>query len=856
MRLFVVPSVLLAFSFFFNQSKAAGQQVKNQAGLSSGPVVYDELQLTWGLEVKDFEKRRCIQLKEDAGRGLAEVYVFEPSASYDLSVFYVDENVGASELAISINDRPAGTIRFDGETKGSASSFTFRKKTLPAIPIQQWSRIALEFTGDGAERCRVEKIVLTRTGAFQGKTEFLKKPATLQVFESSSDRLGGRELLPRYVNGRIDQLMAQRVAALTQLTTPAEWKAQQDKVRSKLDKFFGTFPERTPLNAKITGKTERENYTIEKLYFESQPGYYVTANLYTPRNRPGPLPAVLFTCGHSEDGKASALYHSACLGLVHKGYVVLAFDPTGQGERLEYFSKDPKDKNVQGAVDQHYYLGRPSFLVDWTLSGLRVWDGIRALDYLVSRPEVDTAKIAAVGNSGGGQMALLITAVDQRIKVCAAGHPGGQMEKNYLQGQNLFDRQLFSLIAPRPVRVIVGDRSGEEAPHRKKVEDMQLFLQGLGYEKDRAQLVMVDGVHDLMLPKRVAVYEWLNKWFDKEEEGSAEAPLKLEDQKDLWVTNEGLTLLSLGGESGQTLNAKRLSAIYRPAKNASELKERIAARIGWTTHEKTADLAAQTRDTLDYGDLSIEKLTYQSEEGVVIPALLLKPKKSVPNSAVYIYVSDRGKPGSYQDTAAAFALAKQGFVVLAIDVRGTGEISPTASLPSPVTYSSCTSQQWIQDCLDIQSPGFGRTMLAMRTFDLVRGIDYLLSRRELKGRKIRVYGEGGGGLWALLAAVYDPRVEGVVTDGTLVSYKQLVTNRYYAVPSAYFWAPGALCDFDIPDLARLAASKRQVWVNPINGLGRRLSTAAAAPIIGTHKNIQIVSSQNRSTADILRIIQP
>ncbi len=852
-KLFFAPFIFLA-AFSLVHKNTTPEKHRNN-GFNANQIVVDGPLLIKGLEVKDFDKRRCIQLKDYVTHGLAETHLFQSSASYDITLFYVDDKKGKGKVDIYINEKSAGSVKFNDENLKDSSSFTFKKQTLSAINIQQWSKISLRFNGDKTEKCRIEKLVLTPVGAFRGKLEKLKKPQTLQVFETAADQQTGRELLPHFVNDRIDSLMQQRVEALRQLKTPQEWEAQQNKTRTELESFFGKFPKRTPLNTKITGKIEHEKYTIEKLYFESQPGYYVTANLYIPKNRKLPAPAVLLTSGHSMPGKAFLLYHEACVELALKGYVALAIDPMGQGERIEYFSNDSKRANIEGAVNQHYYLGRPCFLVNWTFSGLRVWDCIRALDYLVSRPEVDTAKIAAVGNSGGGQMALLITAVDKRIKVCAAGHPGGEMEKNYLLGQNLFDRQILGLIAPRPVRIIQGEHSDGIPLQRKKIQDIQLFMEGLGYSKDRAQITFVDGVHDLKLPKRVAVYEWLNKWFDKEEEGSTPALVQPEAENDLWATKSGLTLVSLGGESGQTLNAQRLKKIYQPAKDVSELKRRIAERIRLNVNEKRGDINAHSIETIHYGDISVEKLTYQSEEGMLIPALLIKPKNINPSAPVYIYASEQGKPRSYNDTLIPFALAQKGNIVLAIDVRGTGEISPTASLPSPVKYSTCTAPQWIHDCLAIQSPGFGRTMLGMRTFDVIRGIDFLQTKKELEGKKITVYGEGIGGLWAMLASIYDTRISSVITENTLTSYKQLVNNKYYAVSSAYFWgAPGVLCDFDIPDLVRLAPE--QCWINPINGLGERLSFANAAAIIGNNKKVKVVSSKNNSSASIIPLFQP
>jgi cephalosporin-C deacetylase-like acetyl esterase len=847
-------AIIVCIFFAFISNKSYGQvasidnkQPKRFAISYIKPAVFDNPILLKGLEFKDFQDNRCIQLKKGATSGLAEDYFFEESGEYNISLFYFNNSNDKPVVKVVVNGQIISNVQLDSETDNSPF-LRLQHKIFKGINISKWSKIDLQFNGNGNGKCLIAKVVFTRTGDYEGKVKELPEPKSLDVFENAQDLLYGRSMLSDFVNGRIDSMMNKRVEDFSSLKSPEDWAERQNETRKKLETFFGKFPKKTPLNAKITGKIEHDKYTVEKLYFESQTNYYVTANLYIPKNRKEPMPGVLFTSGHSGPGKMLPLYQEACIGLALKGYVVLAIDPIGQGERIEYFNATDKKENVQGAVNQHYYLGRPSFLVNWTLSGLRVWDCIRGLDYLTSRPEVDTSKIAAVGNSGGGQMALLITAVDERVKVCAAGHPGGQMEKNYLLGQNLIDRQIFSLIAPRPVRVIVGEKSGEAEFHQKKIDDIQLFDQGLGYSEDRAQLVLVDGVHDLKYPKREKVYDWLNKWFNKETEGNKEPPIQTEKPQTLWASKSGLTLVSLGGETGQTLNAKRLKNIYKPEKDVNKLKKQVAERIGLNLNQKKTDLKLHSFGTNNYGDLSVEKLTYQSEEGILIPSLLIEPKNVKSNSPVYIYASDRGKPRNFHDSLTPFALAKKGYVVLAIDVRGIGETSPTPALPSPVRYSDCTQFQWYHDCLAIQSPGFRRTMLGMRTFDVMRGIDFLQTRKELQGKKIIVYGEGVGGLWATLASIYDSRISGVITDGTLTSYKQLVNNKYYAVSSAYFWgAPGVLCDFDIPDLVRLGSVKQQIWRNPINGMGEKLSASDASDILGHYRNTQIVIAKQNAT---------
>jgi cephalosporin-C deacetylase-like acetyl esterase len=680
------------------------------------------------------------------------------------------------------------------------------------------------------------------------------KTDTLRIFETAEEQLMGRRIFSDFVRAHIDSLVEKRKSELALLKTPADWRARQSMIRQRLPEFFGEFPEKTPLNAKTVGKIDRENYIIEKVIFESQPKYYVTANLYIPKGRKFPLPGVVFPCGHSDDAKAYGPYHMSGLGLVHKGYVVLVYDPMGQGERSEYFNASTKQPVVRKGVDQHHYFGKPAFLTDWTLSGLRTWDAIRAVDYLESRPEVDKDMLAAAGCSGGGQMALLITAVDERIKVCAASHPGGSMENTYLldSGHDLVDKEILSLIPPRPLRIIIGIESGEEPGHREKLEDMQLFYEGLRAGKQTGEIDMVPGIHSMNRSNRESAYEWLNKWLDKEAEGKAETLLEPETIEALWCTESGNTIISPGGETGQSLNAKRAGQIYKPEVNLTRLKERIASRTGLTLPVNSLVPQVNLFETFTYEDLYIEELTYESEKGIIIPSLLIKPKNAKPGSNIYIYASDKGKPDKYEISNLPFLLAKNGSVVLAIDVRGIGETSPTPPL-SLNKFTGYTPLLWQHDVLAIKSAGFGRSTFGMRTLDLIRGIDFIKSRDDLEGRKIVVVGEGSGGLWALLATACDQRIEGAVTVGTLPSYLQLIKNQYYNV-WGYFFVPGALRDYDIPDLARLVSPKPQVWINPVNGMGETLSFKDASLIIGSYKKLKIITRDTKSSEDLIKYI--
>ena len=202
------------------------------------------------------------------------------------------------------------------------------------------------------------------------------------------------------------------------LKTRADAKNYIRGVKEKIAKCFGQLPEKTPLNAKITGTIERDAYTIEKVIFESRPGFLVTANLYLPKGEKKPRPGVVGSCGHSTNGKAEPAYQSFSQGLARLGYVVLIFDPIGQGERLQYAHLKGKGGPGVG-VGEHLYAGNQQFLVGEFLGTWRAWDAIRALDYLLTRSEVDPRHVGITGNSGGGTMSTWLCGLESRWTMAA-----------------------------------------------------------------------------------------------------------------------------------------------------------------------------------------------------------------------------------------------------------------------------------------------------------------------------------------------------------------------------------------------------------------------------------------------------
>lgn len=219
-----------------------------------------------------------------------------------------------------------------------------------------------------------------------------------------------------YLDAIAAQDVAARHATVAAISTRSAAEARQAEVRRKVIALLGGLPERTPLNAKMLGVTQADGFRIEKVLFDSQPGFHVTALLYVPDGKPAgrKFPAILMAPGHSPAGKASD-YPVAAI-FARNGFVVLSYDPIGQGERLQYPNPAKPDTSLATRpTGEHGEASLQPVLIGDAVARYFVWDAIRGIDYLTQQPEVDPERIGALGCSGGGAMTALTGALDPRV---------------------------------------------------------------------------------------------------------------------------------------------------------------------------------------------------------------------------------------------------------------------------------------------------------------------------------------------------------------------------------------------------------------------------------------------------------
>src|SRR5712692_2722677 len=353
-----------------------------------------------------------------------------------------------------------------------------------------------------------------------------------------------------WMNQIAQQQLDKREAAVRAVQSVDQAEARKRMVRAKILELIGGLPDYAgPLNARVTGRIEKPRYVIEKVIFESLPQYFVTANLYRPRAQ-GKYPAVLFPLGHWEMGKVAAELVAANLAL--KGFVVLAYDPVGQGERQQAYDPRWRSSLGGGATDQHILAGAQSLLAGKSFARYRIWDTKRALDYLLSRPEVESEKIGCTGCSGGGTLTTYISALDPRIKVAAPAcymntfrllftGPTGDSEQSIpgflAAGLDLGD--YVELFAPKPwliVSTVADFFPIEGARHAYQEASNWYELYGA---KDKVSWAVGPGGHGTPLEDREAIYGWMIRWLKDGRGNAKEQPVELTPPFDLWATGAG-----------------------------------------------------------------------------------------------------------------------------------------------------------------------------------------------------------------------------------------------------------------------------------------------------------------------------
>lgn len=636
---------------------------------------------------------------------------------------------------------------------------------------------------------------------------------------------------------RVREIRQDRRRRLASIRTREQALAYQRRVRRAIRQAGGPRPPKTPLHARITGVTERRHYRVEKILYESRPGCLVSAHLYVPKGLEGRAPAVLATCGHSDVGKLEPLYQGFCQRLVRSGFVVLIIDPFNQGERDQYHRLAERSA-VANCCHAHNMMGKQLELTgDW-FGMWRAWDGIRGLDYLLSRPEVDRTRVGLTGNSGGGTMTTWLWAMEPRFSMAAPScfvtsflanleneipadceqYPPGVL------GAGLEMADFIIAHAPKPV-ILLGqkycffDRRGL----REAYAEVRHVYDALRAPAESTRLFIGPESHGFSVHNQEAMVEFF----------AAHADTHVRRLR---------RIDALGAESHVTPQGNTVAAGATPiyeliAARADELRQaRKRLTRGELTDSVRHILRLPKADGIPHyrilrgGTVAGQRVArYAVETERHVRAILHKRL----TEAAHIHTLDVERRlslflphvASDEELAGdglAADLAKGSAPLYLLDPRGLGE-----------SRSGEEGDFFHPYGMDYMFHGhellLGGSYLGQRVYDVLRTLDLMVA--EGAG-KITLYGRGQGALLAAYAALLHDGVAAVTLQHAPLSYHAMTQVPLVAWPVAGF-PRGVLARFDLPDIYRALGRRLslvQPWdvmMKPLRGVKLRRALAEA-----------------------------
>ncbi len=614
------------------------------------------------------------------------------------------------------------------------------------------------------------------------------------------------------------------------------WQERRCQVDLALRKAIGLerLPERSPLNAHVVHRYDMGDYTLENIIFYSRPDSPVTGNLYRPKIAAGgKRPAVLCPLGHSLDaGKGTTEYQILCIKLAELGFVVLTYDAIGHGERL-----------ISG--NTHHEAGFALLPLGQTIAGWMVWESMRAIDYLLTLPELDPERIGVTGNSGGGLNTLFTSALDERVRAAAiAGYvfhfnnwikyAGSHCTCCYLPGlyRAMEWFEIAGLIAPRAVLMMQGERDAifPISGARRAGRNTEALYSLLGH-KGMARFDEISGQpHAYSRPYRERMYGWM--LFHLMGQGKGEPidegdiqPLPENDPR-LICDKESTIMAKVPSVVDLARNQAQQVVAALPPEGSSEVRHATQCLISELTAPPNREPDNLTplsfeKSTIPAGIL--EKVFFLSEDGQPVPGLLWLPGDRPAPHRTVIIVDNRGKT-TVAESGIVEPLMERGFAVLSVDLRGRGE-----------TLGKSGTREDNNFHFAVHSVMWGRPAVGRRAFDLKRTVDFVQRREDLSSEDLTVVGFGDEALTALVATADDRRIKQLACAGYQSSFvSQLapakVSSRTELVrvwnSSAMKWGrldngnfqldlgsvvPSLLLIADIPDIASLIYPRRLLY---------------------------------------------
>jgi cephalosporin-C deacetylase-like acetyl esterase len=619
----------------------------------------------------------------------------------------------------------------------------------------------------------------------------------------------------------------ERAVAVARIQTPADLQHRRDDVRSRLLPLIGGVPEAGKRVAvRAFGSVEGDGFRVEKLVYESMPNLWVTANVYVPRSGAGLFPAVLLWPGHEASGKLGQYNWGA--NLANNGIIAMAVDPIGQGERLQHFDPELEESKVGGSTGEHGVAAYSTLLLGQHVAQYFLTDAMRAVDYLSNRRDVDAQRIGAFGCSGGGTATAYLAAFDPRVKVAAVAcyitsfeallptagpQEAEQTIPRFLQAGLDFG-DWVELAAPKPYAIVSTESDMFPFAGARQTYEEAKRIWKLHGAADKLQWITGPGGHGNLGPIAPQILGFLTRWLKDDSQPPEFRQYKPMRREDLLVTTTGQVSTSIGSETYESINRKDARAVlaavrHEPAKPGDI---RAIAEIGIDPGRTLTALNVVKSTERDGYRLDSFSLDGSSAGGA--PGILAVPPGAGRKPAVLMLETQPVETAAARPDVAR--LARAGRLVALLQARGT---------PGPNTPGQ-SALLGPFNLLGLRAMLVGQTIVGMRVEDVIRMVDQLTLRPDVDPPSITIYGSGAMGVVALHAAALDRRINRVVIENTLVSYRSaLLQPLHRNLPEIAL--PGVVRKYDLGDLMTAISPAPITVVNPVDAMGQPITLEAA-----------------------------
>jgi cephalosporin-C deacetylase-like acetyl esterase len=615
---------------------------------------------------------------------------------------------------------------------------------------------------------------------------------------------------------------------MQKIQTLPEAKARTHRFREFVLKSIGGLPEeRTALNARLAGTIEQDGFEVQRVTYDSLPGFRVTANLYLPRTTHAPYPAVLYTPGHYPVGKLEAWNLAA--NMARNGVAVLAYDPIGEGERLQYFDPATMKSRAGQPTGEHSEASVQIALTGDHISRYFIWDAIRGIDYLASRQDIDASRIGALGCSGGGTVTAYLAALDPRVK--AAGVAcyitsysalletiGPQEAEQSIPGfiGHGFDfPDWIEAAAPIPYAVI--STTEDMFPFdgaRNSVEEAKRIY-GIYESDDRLQWITGPGRHGNLRGIHPEIIRSFLKWLKQSDEAPNLVQLDPPPAAQIQCTTTGQVSTSFPGETLFSLNreiAQKLPSLHRGIRSPSDLaafrvhvQQEVRTMTGAEVQPGFGTLQVSIVGSAQRNGYVLQTVKFASVTGEELIGVLALPAQREKKPAMLL-LDEQASDDIAREGGELDRLASSGNIVFAPDLPPATKDpdAPKSELLGPFYLPSLRAQL------------VGKTLVGLRTDNAIRCLDWLSSRNDVDPSKLTGRATGAMGIILLHAATLDARIREVTIAKTLLSYRNAVESPV-TLNLAQNVIPGVLRHYDLEELMVAIAPRPVSVVSPIDG---------------------------------------